>query len=60
MSTSQTFTEQIELLELQLRVAALLVRDAQERSLLKPCRFGKLEGCWACQVKRYILRERFK
>ena len=56
---AEAFTEQLELLELQIRVAALFVREAQERSLFRPCRLGTLDGCWACKTKRYILRKRY-
>lgn len=52
-------TEQFDLLELQLRVARLFLVEAQEKSLLRPCRLGKPLGCFLCQAKRYILRERF-
>lgn len=52
-------TEQLDLLELQLRVARLFVIEAQERSLLRPCRLGVLGGCLLCRAKQYILRERF-
>lgn len=55
----EAITDQLDLLELQLRVARLMVIDAQERSLLRPCRLGKLEGCLVCKAKRHILRERF-
>ena len=54
-----TVTEQLDLLELQLRVARLFIVDAQERSYLKPCGLGKPFGCLLCKTKRYILRERF-
>lgn len=53
-------TEQLELMELHLDVAATIVKDSQRRSLFKPCRLGKLKGCWACKIKRYILRKRFQ
>lgn len=52
-------TDQIELLDLQLRVARLFVIEAQEKSLLRPCKLRKPFGCWACKTKQYILRERF-
>lgn len=53
-------TEQLELMELQLHVAATIVRDAQRQALFKPCRLGKLKGCWACRMKRYVLRKRYE
>ena len=52
-------TEQLEVLALHLRVAALHVREAQERSLFRPCKLGKLEGCAVCKAKRWILRKRY-
>lgn len=52
-------TDQIDLFTLQVDVAKLFVRDAQEKSYLRPCRLGALRECWVCKAKRYILRERF-
>lgn len=52
-------TQQLELMELHLNVAATSVRDAQRRALFKPCRLGKLEGCIFCKIKRRILRKRY-
>ena len=52
-------TEQLELLELYLNISELAVRDAQQRSLFKPCRFGKLDGCIFCKIKRHILKKRY-
>lgn len=60
MTHAETLTEQIDHFELQLRVARLMVIDAQERSYLRPCRLRKPFGCWVCKTKRYILRERFR
>ncbi len=59
MKTVEVITEQLDLLELQLRVATLFVREAQERSLFRPCRYGSADGCFACRTKRYILKERY-
>lgn len=53
-------TEQIDLFALHVTMATLLVRDAQERSLFRECRINKLNVCWACRAKRYILRSRYK
>lgn len=53
-------TEQLELMELHLRYATASVREAQRRSLFKPCRLNKLEGCVWCKMKRYILRKRYQ
>ena len=58
--TTESVTEQINLLDLQLRVARLFVIEAQERAWFRPCRLGHPLGCWACRMKRYILRERFR
>ena len=52
-------TLQLELLEIQLRLATLAVREAQTRALFKPCKLGKLEGCAMCKAKRWILRKRY-
>ena len=52
-------TEQLDLLELHLRMATNSVREAQERSLFRPCKLGKLEGCAVCKAKRWILRKRY-
>lgn len=54
-----TITDQIDLLELQIRMATASVREAQERSLFRPCKLGKLEGCAVCKAKRWILRKRY-
>lgn len=53
-------TEQLELMELYLRDATSSVREAQRRSLFKPCRLNKTEGCVWCRMKRYILRKRYQ
>lgn len=53
-------TEQFGLMEMYLIHAATSVREAQQRSLFKPCRFNKLEGCVWCRMKRYILRKRYR
>ena len=52
-------TGHLELLELHLIGAKLAVREAQERSLFRPCKLGKLEGCAVCKAKRWILRRRY-
>lgn len=52
-------TEQLELMELHLRNAELSVREAQTRSLFRPCKLGKLAGCAVCKTKRWILRKRY-
>ena len=52
-------TGQLELLELFLTNAATSVREAQGRSLFRPCKLGKLEGCALCKAKRWILRKRY-
>lgn len=54
-----TITEQLDLLELHLRMATLAVREAQTISLFRPCKLGKLEGCAVCKAKRWILRKRY-
>lgn len=51
--------EQLDLLELNLRVVALLVREAQERWYFKPCRLKRLSGCLFCKAKQHFLKERF-
>lgn len=53
-------TEQLELVELYLSTAETAVKDAQERSLFRPCRRKTLSGCILCRIKRYILRKRYK
>lgn len=57
---STIVTEQLEIVEMYLIDKKLSVRDAQQRSLFKPCRFNKLEGCVWCRMKRYILRKRYR
>lgn len=52
-------TEQLDLVELHLIAAAAAVREAQQRSLFKACKLGKLEGCTVCKAKRWILRKRY-
>lgn len=52
-------TQQLDYVEVTLRLAALSVREAQTRSLFRPCKLGKLEGCAMCKAKRWILRKRY-
>ena len=55
----QFITDQIDLIEIELYMLALAVREKQSRALFKPCRLGELEGCTACKVKRWVLRKRY-
>lgn len=52
-------TQQLDYVEVTLRLAAVAVREAQTRSLFRPCKLGKLEGCAMCKAKRWILRKRY-
>lgn len=57
--SSEHLIEQLDYLELQLRVARLFVIEAQEISFFRPCKLGKPLGCYACKIKRHILKGRF-
>lgn len=52
-------TEQLEIVEMYLIDKKREVREAQEKSLFRPCKLGKLEGCALCKAKRWILRKRY-
>lgn len=53
-------TDQLDIVEMYLIDKKLSVRESQQRSLFKPCRLNKLEGCVWCKLKRRILRKRYR
>lgn len=59
LSPQEVITEQLELVELVVTYYRLMIRDAQQRSLFRPCANKTLGGCVWCRFKRYVLRKRF-
>lgn len=60
MNARETATEQLELFALNVRVLALMVREAQERALFRACVRGDVSPCPLCRIKRYTLRKRYR
>lgn len=57
--TSGVITEQLDLLELNLRVARLMLMERQSQAVYRECRFGIPFGCLLCRIKRGLLRKRY-